>query len=102
MHTVRCILCSEQLSRLMVSGCAESKKTVEGTIGGAVVTIVAWVALIGVARWSDPKGTILPDASGWACLVASTAAASLLEASTTQLDNVFLPLHIFSLLCSML
>lgn len=78
---------------------AGSKKTVEGTVGGALVTAVAWIALVWVARGSDPLRTSIPNAAGWGGIMASTAAACLFEASTTQLDNVFLPLHLFSLLC---
>lgn len=76
-----------------------SNKTVEGTIGGTVTAVGAWLALIWVANWFYSSGSVVPSITVLAQIMAATVAASLLEASTTQLDNVFLPLHLFSLLC---
>jgi dolichol kinase len=76
-----------------------SRKTVEGTAGGVAVTLAAWGALLAAAGGGTLAAVAGPGAAGWAALVAATAAACLLEASTTQLDNVFVPLHLFALLC---
>ena len=36
----------------------------------------------------------------WLGVFTATAAACLLEAATTQLDNIFVPLQYFALLCA--
>lgn len=71
----------------------------EGTSGGIVATLVAWAALLAAAGGGSFSSFLAPGAPGWARLAAATAASCLLEAATTQLDNVFVPLHLFSLLC---
>ena len=38
-------------------------------------------------------------AGSWALLALATALSCLLEAVTAQLDNIFVPLHYFALLC---
>ena len=109
--------------------CAGSKKTVEGTAAGLAATMAAWAALAAALRWcsggagggssyssssSSVVGSIvgsngeaplgwavaagLPIAS-WSHLAAATALSCLLEGVTTQLDNVFMPLHYCALLC---
>lgn len=79
---------------------AGSRKTVEGTLGGALATVAAWAALFWAAgRWGGAGRAHAPTAATWGALVAATGAASLLEAATTQLDNVFVPLQLFALLC---
>lgn len=78
---------------------AGSRKTVEGTAGGAAATHVAWAALLAAAGGGAFSAVLAPGAAGWAALAAATAGACLLEAATTQLDNVFVPLHLFALLC---
>jgi len=90
-----------------------TRKTLEGTAAGAAAGALAWAVLwprlgggggaseasFGVRRWllsPTPTTTTatpplpLPPLS--AAVLASTLSA-LMEASTTQLDNVFLPLH---------
>ena len=43
---------------------------------------------------------VLPASAGsWTALGAATCLSCLLEAVTTQLDNIFVPLHYFALLC---
>jgi dolichol kinase len=37
--------------------------------------------------------------SSWGQLAGATVLSCLLEATTTQLDNIFMPLHHFALLC---
>lgn len=61
----------------------ETHKTVEGTLGGIVSNILAWCLL---APWLDGKCSMRT----FAC---ASVATCLLEAATTQLDNIFLPLH---------
>lgn len=68
--------------------CRGCSKTVEGTAAAVCATLAGWAAL------APPLG-----AAGWARLAAATLLSCLLEAVTTQLDNVFVPLHYFALLC---
>lgn len=86
-----------------------SHKTVEGTVAGAVTVLAAWVGLIHAGLIAQPEiawgigGGISGQfwsGSGWVvAMVAATVLSSLLEAATEQLDNLFVPLHYFSLLC---
>lgn len=83
--------------------CRGSSKTVEGTAAAAAATLAAWWALAAAARALGGGGAVALAAggggSGWAGLAAATALSCLLEGVTTQLDNVFMPLHYFALLC---
>ena len=91
---------------------AGSVKTVEGTLGGIVCTLAAWAVLFAVCCCVTPalssagssEGTVvglgLATGVSWAGLAVATAAACLLEAATTQLDNIFVPLQYFALLCA--
>ena len=64
-------------------------KTFEGTLGGVLCTLGAWALLQPLCGFPQ----------GWAPTAAlATLSSCLLEASTTQLDNIFLPLHHFALL----
>ena len=74
--------------------CRGSRKTVEGTLGGLAATLLAWW-LAGALAPGLGAARALP----WPALLAATALSSLLEAATTQLDNLFVPLHYFALLC---
>lgn len=78
----------------------DSNKTVEGTVASVLASLAAWLALsgaFGVPLMSGSWGGSGVWAPAW--LVTSTVLSSLLEASTDQLDNIFVPLHYFSLLC---
>lgn len=59
-----------------------TKKSAEGTLGGIVCNILAWCCLRPLAENMSITRIIY-----------ASVASCLLEASTTQLDNVFLPLH---------
>ena len=63
-------------------------KTVEGAVAGAVAGGVAWAALLllGGGGRAASLPLLLP-------LALASALTAALEAATTQLDNVFLPLH---------
>jgi dolichol kinase len=63
-----------------------SSKTWEGTSAGFAATMAGWLVLAAV-------GGLQLQAAQWAWLAACTAAASLLEAATWQLDNLFVPLY---------
>jgi dolichol kinase len=87
-----------QIGRVPIA--PKSKKTVEGTLAGAVIVMMAWFGLYQYRLipemqfvWGDNSRFI-----NWAGLVAVTVLNSLLEASTEQLDNLFIPLHYFALL----
>ena len=84
-----------------------SQKTVEGTVAGGVAMVVAWVGMVH-AHWIPPSsvlvggGAAVRDRGGWAMLVGASVLSSVLEASTDQLDNMFIPLHYFALICCLL
>lgn len=90
---------SVSCDKTFLSSVSGSRKTVEGTAGGVAVTLAAWAALLAAAGGGTLAAVAAPGAAGWSVLAAATVAACLLEASTTQLDNVFVPLHLFALLC---
>jgi len=97
----RCLHIIDIIRAPLLASIAGSRKTVEGTAGGALATLVGWAALLAAA----PSGggaafhAIVAPGAGWVALAGATAGACLLEAATTQLDNVFVPLHLFALLC---
>jgi dolichol kinase len=64
-----------------------SRKTLEGTVAGAVSSMATWGLLLTAVGMA--KGL---SSSGWVQLGVVTAGASLLEACTTQLDNLMIPL----------
>eukprot|EP00879_Flechtneria_rotunda_P019509 GHRR01020491.1.p2 GENE.GHRR01020491.1~~GHRR01020491.1.p2 ORF type:complete len:146 (-),score=24.57 GHRR01020491.1:250-687(-) len=63
-----------------------SRKTVEGTVAGILSSLGAWCLLL----W----GAGVPGGSWrwWLQLLLATAGAGLMEACTSQLDNILLPL----------
>lgn len=70
---------------------AGSSKTVEGTLAGISASLGAWVVLL----WAVQLLPGLSSAHGmawWVQLVGATAGAGLMEAATSQLDNILLPL----------
>jgi dolichol kinase len=70
---------------------AGSRKTVEGTVAGILLSLGGWVGTL----WTVGLLPALASAAGaawWAQLVAATVGAGLLEAATSQLDNILLPL----------
>lgn len=78
-----------------------SRKTGEGTLAGALSTIIAWwVLLLSAGLWGRGVQMVAGGgwglgASGWCNLILVTLGASLLEACTSQLDNVLIPLWYF-------
>ncbi len=80
-----------------------SKKTVEGTLAAAVTVMIAWLGLVYYQYIPEMQciwdfGNNSTSILGWAVLGAVTVLNSVLEASTEQLDNLFIPLHYFALL----
>jgi dolichol kinase len=69
---------------------AGSSKTVEGTLAGISASLVAWVLVLGAVQLLP--GLSAHGFSWWAQLVGATAGAGLMEAATSQLDNILLPL----------
>lgn len=80
-------------------------------MGGVLCTLAAWgwlFASFGCSMlWLDCAGDkglsegLAPNAGvSWASIITATTAACLLEAATTQLDNIFVPLQFFALLCA--
>ena len=65
-----------------------TKKTVEGTLGGVVFNLLGWAVL---SCFFESERT-------FGSFVYASVASCLLEAGTTQLDNIFLPLHHLTLL----
>ena len=64
-----------------------TKKTVEGTLGGILCNTLAWCLL---PLFLERERTFYDFAL-------ASSASCILEAATTQLDNIFLPLHHFGL-----
>lgn len=85
-----------------------TRKTLEGTLGGIIFTLLGWGLLWPLCAChghdmggSRGAGAVLGRVSGgvalWTVLVATVASCGL-EAATTQLDNIFLPLHHYAML----
>lgn len=89
--------------------CLGGRKTWEGTAASICATLVGWwlasaccAALGGAGSDGGTAGGLRWGEAGARAalqLAAATALSSLLEAATTQLDNLFVPLHYFTLLC---
>lgn len=78
-------------------------------MGGILCTLAAWGWLLascgcGMSIISGDRGLSegLASSTGvsWSGIITATTAACLLEAATTQLDNIFVPLQFFALLCA--
>jgi len=86
-----------QFGRVQIA--PKSRKTLEGTLAGAGVVIMAWIGLVYYQLIPEMQFIFGSDKSmDWAVLGAVTLLNSLLEAATEQLDNLFVPLHYFALL----
>ncbi|CAN6989603.1 unnamed protein product [Brassica rapa subsp. trilocularis] len=70
------------------------KKTVEGTAAGITSVMAVCFVLVPVLA---SMGYILSQ--GWWSLLLAVTATGMLEAYTAQLDNAFIPLVFYSLLC---
>ncbi|KAJ7569812.1 hypothetical protein O6H91_01G095600 [Diphasiastrum complanatum] len=70
-----------------------TKKTLEGTLAGILSVIVACSLIIPFL----PSGSF--TVAQWSSLVFATLCSGLVEAYTTQLDNLFVPLIFYALLC---
>lgn len=73
-----------------------TKKTLEGTMAGAISVMVSWlllqyIGIVSIANTDDQW-------RWWTRLSLATLISSLLEAVTSQLDNLIVPLHYFALL----
>lgn len=79
-----------------VSICRGSTKTVEGTVAGAMATWVCMRLLLLQGGGGGGGGGAMVR---WGV---ATFLSSLLEASTSQLDNLFIPLHFYTVLCCLL
>lgn len=69
-----------------------SHKTREGTLAGMVCTLVAWAAVLGMCACCTHQAALWPTARQWLSLAAATTWACMLEACTSQLDNILIPL----------
>ena len=85
-----------QLGRLPI--CRGCTKTVEGTAAAVAATMAAWWVLAVAASTAAAGGGVRIGGS-WGQLAGGTVLSCLLEATTDQLDNIFMPLHYFALLC---
>jgi dolichol kinase len=70
------------------------KKTVEGTAAGITSMMAVCFVLVPILA---SMGYILSQ--GWWSLLVAVTATGMLEAYTAQLDNAFIPLVFYSLLC---
>ncbi|WIA17278.1 hypothetical protein OEZ85_014147 [Tetradesmus obliquus] len=73
----------------LLLGLAVPMKTVEGTVAGIASSLGAWCLLLWAGGMGVPGGM---SWCWWLQLVLATAGAGLMEAVTSQLDNVLLPL----------
>ena len=80
----------------------QTHKSLEGTMGGIVFTILGWAVLAvvlnciaGASMWRLEAGVA---GVSWTTVLVAVMGSCLLEAVTTQLDNIFLPLHHCALL----
>ena len=79
-------------------------KSLEGTLGGIVCTVVGWLMLsavlaciAGLKAWNIASGVA---GASWTTVIVAVVGSCVLEAVTTQLDNIFLPLHHCALLAT--
>ncbi|KAG6547933.1 hypothetical protein Mapa_010753 [Marchantia paleacea] len=72
-----------------------SKKTVEGTLAGIVSMLASVLILIVMLPSSARPGGV----KGYLSLVAAVTGAGIVEAYTLQLDNAFIPLLFYAMLC---
>ena len=79
--------------------CLGTSKTVEGTLGATLLTLLGW-ALLAIVFQSHMSNSVTAawDGTVGVKLLISTLLSCLLEASTTQLDNIFMPLHYLAML----
>ncbi|XP_076946458.1 dolichol kinase EVAN-like [Bidens hawaiensis] len=70
------------------------KKTIEGTAAGITSVLAACSALLPLLAATGPMFT-----QHWWSLLLAVTMSGLLEAYTAQLDNAFIPLVFYSLLC---
>lgn len=68
---------------------AGTKKTVEGSLCGIVAQLVVVGVLVG-------SGLVHLSMAGWGRLVVSTAFVAVVEALTDQVDNIVLPLLLYT------
>lgn len=66
----------------------DSKKTIQGTGSGVVAAMCAWWAI----SW------FVGMQLDWGVVSCATVLSCMLEASTEQMDNLFIPLHYYALL----
>lgn len=71
-----------------------SNKTVEGTAAGITASLGAWMVLLWCSQLLSTLSG-LHAIAWWMQLVLATAGAGLMEAATSQLDNILLPLWYF-------
>ncbi len=71
---------------------AGSHKTREGTLAGTLCTMAAWAAVLGVRAGCAHEAALWPMPRQWLSLAAATVWACMLEACTSQLDNILIPL----------
>ncbi|KAL6191626.1 hypothetical protein ACLB2K_038016 [Fragaria x ananassa] len=70
------------------------KKTIEGTAAGITSVLAACSVLLPLLA---STGYIVTE--HWISILVAVTVSGLLEAYTTQLDNAFIPLVFYSLLC---
>lgn len=76
-----------------------SRKTYEGTAAAVVsVVVFVWVTVEIAIAVPIPAARALLESVHWPALGIATVLVCVLEAVTSQIDNVILPLHFFALL----
>ena len=78
--------------------CQGTKKTMEGTFGAVACTMLSWAALDTILAVCSSQSLPVLHSPMWASLLVSSMLSCILEASTTQLDNIFIPIHYMAML----
>ena len=78
--------------------CHGTKKTMEGTFGAMACTMLSWAALDTILAVCSSQALIVLCSPMWASLLVSSTLSCILEASTTQLDNIIIPIHYMAML----
>lgn len=82
--------------------CRDGPKTLEGLVGGVLASVATWSLVAFVAPAFGLAQPAALAAKAFVVVSGASAAACALEAVTSQLDNVFVPLQAYALIAAFL